>query len=83
MQRGPAPRLRYASFPPRLVARSAIAKALRAGTPAKIGFFSVLTATVDSRFVKTERGDETEEVLAALGGSTRLGATRSATSSTN
>jgi voltage-gated potassium channel len=31
-----------------------------------IGFLSVLTATVASRFVKTERGDETEEILAAL-----------------
>ena len=32
-----------------------------------IGFLSVLTATVASRFVKTERGDETQEILAALG----------------
>jgi voltage-gated potassium channel len=31
-----------------------------------IGFLSVLTATVASRFVKTERGDETQEILAAL-----------------
>jgi len=31
-----------------------------------IGFLSVLTATVASRFVKTERGDETETILAAL-----------------
>lgn len=31
-----------------------------------IGFLSVLTATVASRFVKTERGDETEAILAAL-----------------
>ena len=31
-----------------------------------IGFLSVLTATVASRFVKTERGGETEEILAAL-----------------
>jgi hypothetical protein len=32
-----------------------------------IGFLSVLTAAIASRFVKTERGDETEEILAALG----------------
>jgi hypothetical protein len=31
-----------------------------------IGFLSVLTAAIASRFVKTERGDETEEILAAL-----------------
>jgi hypothetical protein len=31
-----------------------------------IGFLSVLTATVASRFVKTERSDETHEILAAL-----------------
>ena len=31
-----------------------------------IGFLSVLTAAVASRFVKTERGDETEAILAAL-----------------
>ena len=31
-----------------------------------IGFLSVLTATIASLFVKTERGDETEEILAAL-----------------
>jgi hypothetical protein len=31
-----------------------------------IGFLSLLTATVASRFVKTERGDETQEILAAL-----------------
>lgn len=31
-----------------------------------IGFLSVLTATVASRFVKTERGEETDEILAAL-----------------
>jgi voltage-gated potassium channel len=31
-----------------------------------IGFLSVLTATIASRFVKTERGDETEAILAAL-----------------
>jgi hypothetical protein len=31
-----------------------------------IGFLSVLTATIASRFVKTERGDETESILAAL-----------------
>ncbi len=31
-----------------------------------IGFLSVLTATIASRFVKTERGDETGEILAAL-----------------
>jgi voltage-gated potassium channel len=31
-----------------------------------IGFLSVLTATIASRFVKTERGEETEEILAAL-----------------
>jgi voltage-gated potassium channel len=31
-----------------------------------IGFLSVLTATIASRFVKTERGDETDEILAAL-----------------
>lgn len=31
-----------------------------------IGFLSVLTATVASRSVKTERGDETEAILAAL-----------------
>lgn len=31
-----------------------------------IGFLSVLTTTIASRFVKTERGDETEELLAAL-----------------
>jgi voltage-gated potassium channel len=32
-----------------------------------IGFLSVLTAAIASRFVKTERADETEEILAALG----------------
>jgi hypothetical protein len=32
-----------------------------------IGFLSVLTATVASRFIKDERGPETEEILAALG----------------
>jgi voltage-gated potassium channel len=32
-----------------------------------IGFLSVLTATIASRFVKTERGDETENILVALG----------------
>jgi voltage-gated potassium channel len=32
-----------------------------------IGFLSVLTAAIASRFVKTERGNETEEILAALG----------------
>jgi voltage-gated potassium channel len=32
-----------------------------------IGFLSVLTATVASCFVKHDRGDETEEILAALG----------------
>jgi hypothetical protein len=32
----------------------------------RIGFLSVLTATIASRFVKTERGDESEEILAAL-----------------
>jgi voltage-gated potassium channel len=31
-----------------------------------IGFLSILTATVASRFVKTERGDETDEILATL-----------------
>jgi voltage-gated potassium channel len=31
-----------------------------------IGFLSVLTAAVASRFVKTERGDETDAILAAL-----------------
>jgi voltage-gated potassium channel len=31
-----------------------------------IGFLSVLTATVASRFIKTDRGDETEAILAAL-----------------
>jgi voltage-gated potassium channel len=31
-----------------------------------IGFLSVLTATIASHFVKTDRGDETEAVLAAL-----------------
>ena len=31
-----------------------------------IGFLSVLTATIASRFVKTDRGDETEAILAAL-----------------
>jgi voltage-gated potassium channel len=31
-----------------------------------IGFLSVLTATIASRFVKTERGDETDAILAAL-----------------
>jgi voltage-gated potassium channel len=31
-----------------------------------IGFLSVLTATVASYFVKTDRGDETETILAAL-----------------
>jgi voltage-gated potassium channel len=31
-----------------------------------IGFLSILTATVASRFVKTERGGETDEILAAL-----------------
>jgi hypothetical protein len=31
-----------------------------------IGFLAVLTATVASRFVKTERGDETEAILEAL-----------------
>jgi voltage-gated potassium channel len=32
-----------------------------------IGFLSVLTATIASRFIKTDRGDETEAILAALG----------------
>ena len=32
-----------------------------------IGFLSVLTATVASYFVKSDRGDETEQILAALG----------------
>ena len=32
-----------------------------------IGFLSVLTAAIAWGFVKTERGDETEEILAALG----------------
>src|SRR4029079_6524522 len=32
-----------------------------------IGFLSVLTATVASYFVKTDRGGETERILAALG----------------
>jgi voltage-gated potassium channel len=31
-----------------------------------VGFLSVLTATVASRFVKTERDDETEAILEAL-----------------
>jgi voltage-gated potassium channel len=31
-----------------------------------IGFLSVLTATIASRFVKTERGEETEQVMSAL-----------------
>jgi voltage-gated potassium channel len=31
-----------------------------------IGFLSVLTAAIASRFVKTERGDETEAILASL-----------------
>jgi voltage-gated potassium channel len=31
-----------------------------------IGFLSVLTATIASRFIKTERGDETAAILAAL-----------------
>jgi hypothetical protein len=31
-----------------------------------IGFLSVLIATIASRFVKTECGDETEAILAAL-----------------
>jgi len=31
-----------------------------------IGFLSVLTATIASRFIKTERGDETDAILAAL-----------------
>jgi voltage-gated potassium channel len=31
-----------------------------------IGFLSVLTAAIASRFVKTERGGETEDILAAL-----------------
>lgn len=31
-----------------------------------IGFLSVLTAAIASQFVKTERGDETEHILAAL-----------------
>ena len=31
-----------------------------------IGFLSVLTAAIASRFVKTERGDETEAILAGL-----------------
>ena len=31
-----------------------------------IGFLSVLTAAIASRFVQTDRGDETDEVLAAL-----------------
>jgi voltage-gated potassium channel len=31
-----------------------------------IGFLSVLTAAIASRFVKTERGDENEDILAAL-----------------
>jgi voltage-gated potassium channel len=32
-----------------------------------IGFLSVLTATIASYFVKSDRGDETEAILAALG----------------
>ncbi len=32
-----------------------------------IGFLSVLTATIAPRFIKTDRGDETAEILAALG----------------
>ena len=32
-----------------------------------IGFLSVLTATVASYFVKSDRGTETETILAALG----------------
>jgi voltage-gated potassium channel len=32
-----------------------------------IGFLSVLTATIASYFVKTDRGDETEAIIAALG----------------
>jgi voltage-gated potassium channel len=32
-----------------------------------IGFLSVLTATVASYFVKSDRGGETEAILAALG----------------
>jgi hypothetical protein len=31
-----------------------------------IGFLSVLTATIASRFVRSERGAETEQILAAL-----------------
>jgi len=31
-----------------------------------IGFLSVLTATIASFFVKTERSEESEEILAAL-----------------
>ena len=31
-----------------------------------IGFLSLLTASIASRFVKQERGEETEEVMAAL-----------------
>jgi hypothetical protein len=31
-----------------------------------IGFLAILTATIASAFVKTERGDETEAILAAL-----------------
>ena len=31
-----------------------------------IGFLSVLTATVASYFVKSDRGNETQEILAAL-----------------
>jgi len=31
-----------------------------------IGFLSVLTTTIASRFIKTERGDETDAILAAL-----------------
>jgi hypothetical protein len=31
-----------------------------------IGFLSILTATIASTFVKSERGEETEAILAAL-----------------
>ena len=31
-----------------------------------IGFLAVLTATIASRFVKEDRADETEEIVAAL-----------------
>jgi hypothetical protein len=35
--------------------------------PAVVGFLSVLTAAIASRFVKTERGPEYEEMLSSLG----------------